>query len=86
MAVLQSQTLAAGPIEALFTVDEETTMSGAEGLKPGVLQGELYINLDAEEEGALSSAAPAARQPASQPHTPKSLRRPAWPHALASRG
>jgi len=53
MAALQSQTLVAGPIEALFTVDEETTMSGAEGLKPGVLQGDLYINLDAEEEGAF---------------------------------
>ncbi len=53
MAVLQSRTPAAGPIEALFTADEETTMSGAAGLKPDALQGELYINLDGEWEGTF---------------------------------
>ena len=51
MAVLQSDRLAAGPIEALFTVDEETTMSGADGLASDALQGDIYINLDGEEEG-----------------------------------
>jgi dipeptidase D len=62
MAILQSKTLNAGPIEALFTVDEETTMSGAGGLKPGELQSEIYINLDAEIEGQfiISSAGGAA--------------------------
>jgi dipeptidase D len=54
LAVLQSQTLAAGPIEALFTVDEETSMAGANGLLPGVLEGRTYINLDSEEEGTFT--------------------------------
>jgi dipeptidase D len=53
MAVLQSQTLQAGPVEGLFTVDEETTMSGASGLKGDVLQGSILINLDSEWEGVF---------------------------------
>jgi dipeptidase D len=58
MTVLQSETLAAGPIEALFTVNEEDGMDGAQGLKPGLLTGDIYINLDWETEGAfcISSA------------------------------
>ena len=54
MAILQSKTLQAGPLEALFTVDEETTMSGANGLKPDTLQGRILINLDSEEEGIFT--------------------------------
>ena len=54
MAVLQSETLQAGPLEALFTVDEETTMSGANGLKPDALQGRILINMDSEEEGVFT--------------------------------
>lgn len=50
MAALQAET-PTGPIEALFTVDEETTMAGATGLPPGVLQGSYLINLDQEQEG-----------------------------------
>jgi dipeptidase D len=53
MAVLQSQTLQAGPLEGLFTVDEETDMSGANGLKNDVLQGSILINLDSEWEGVF---------------------------------
>ena len=53
MAVLQSETLEAGPIEALFTVNEEDGMDGALGLKPGVLQGDILINLDWETEGSF---------------------------------
>lgn len=54
LAVLQSETLAAGPIEALFTVDEETTMAGANGLGPGELKGRILINLDSETEGEFT--------------------------------
>lgn len=54
MAVLQSDTLELGPIEGLFTVDEETDMSGINGLAPGVLQGTTLINLDSEEEGTFT--------------------------------
>jgi dipeptidase D len=53
MSVLQSKTLKTGPIEGLFTVDEETTMSGANGLKPDELQGRTLINLDWETEGSF---------------------------------
>jgi len=54
MAVLQSKTLALGPIEALFTVNEEDGMDGALGLQPGLLQGDTLINLDSEDEGVFT--------------------------------
>ncbi len=53
MAVLEATDLPHGPIEALFTTDEETGMTGAFGLKSGVLKGEILINLDSEDEGEL---------------------------------
>ena len=53
MAILESKTIKHGPIEALFTVDEETRMVGAKALKPGVLEGEILLNLDSETEGEL---------------------------------
>ena len=53
LAVLEDDTLAHGPLEALFTATEETGMDGAFGLRPGVLQGEILLNLDSEEEGEL---------------------------------
>ena len=53
MAVMQSKTLQAGPIEGLFTVNEETDMSGAFGLKEDALQGRILINLDSEWDGVF---------------------------------
>ncbi len=53
MAVLESKDLVHGPVEALFTMDEETGMTGARELKPGVLNGDILINLDSETEGEL---------------------------------
>lgn len=53
LAVLSDNTLKHGPIETLFTVDEEVGMDGAFGLKPGFLQGKTMINCDSEEEGKL---------------------------------
>ncbi|MDO9002007.1 MAG: aminoacyl-histidine dipeptidase [Aquabacterium sp.] len=51
LAVLEDRGLAHGPIEALFTVDEEAGMGGAQGLASGVLQGSVMLNLDTEEWG-----------------------------------
>ncbi|MBA4108379.1 MAG: cytosol nonspecific dipeptidase [Leptothrix sp. (in: Bacteria)] len=51
LAVLEDPALTHGPIEALFTVDEEAGMGGAQGLAPGVLQGSVMLNLDTEEWG-----------------------------------
>lgn len=53
MAVLQATNLVHGPIEALFTATEETGMDGANGLKPGMLFGNILINMDSEDEGEL---------------------------------
>ena len=53
MSVLQSDDIKHGPVEVLVTVDEETGMTGANELKPGVLHGDILINLDSETEGEL---------------------------------
>lgn len=53
MAVLESKDLQHGPVEALFTIDEETGMTGAFELKPGLLHGDILLNLDSEDEGEL---------------------------------
>ena len=53
MAVLTSNSIKHGPIEALFTVDEETGMTGVRGLKKGLLKGDILMNLDSEDEGQL---------------------------------
>lgn len=53
MAVLEDETLNHPAIEALFTIDEEVGMDGANGLEKGFLKGSMMINLDTEEEGEL---------------------------------
>lgn len=53
MAILELKDIEHGPIEALFTVDEETGMTGAFNLKPGFLEGKILLNLDSEDEGEL---------------------------------
>jgi dipeptidase D len=53
MTILESNDIQHGPIEALFTIDEETGMTGAFALKPGLLKGEILLNLDSEDEGEL---------------------------------
>lgn len=53
MALLQSTDVAHGPLECVFTRDEETGLTGAEGMKSGWMQGEYLINLDSEDEGEI---------------------------------
>src|SRR5665647_1705413 len=53
MAVLAAKVLVHGPIEAIFTCDEETGMTGAIGLQPKWLKGDILLNMDSEEEGEL---------------------------------
>ncbi|MCG8580483.1 MAG: aminoacyl-histidine dipeptidase [Bacteroidales bacterium] len=53
MAVLQSTDMEHGPVEALITMDEEAGMTGANALKPGILQGDILLNMDSEDEGEL---------------------------------
>ncbi len=53
MAVLASNDIEHGPIECLFTVDEETGLTGAEGLQSGFMTGKWLINLDSEDEGQI---------------------------------
>lgn len=53
MAVLTDPKVVHGPVEGLFTIDEETGMTGAKNLKKGILKGEIMINMDSEDEGEL---------------------------------
>lgn len=53
MAAMADKSLKHGPLEALITYDEETGMGGANALKPGILKGDILLNLDSEEEGEL---------------------------------
>ena len=53
MAILESKTIEHPAIEALFTIDEETGMTGAMGLEGGLLNGEILLNLDTEEDDEI---------------------------------
>lgn len=54
MAILAAEDIAHPPIEALFTIDEETGMTGALGLKGGLLTGTILLNLDTEDDNELT--------------------------------
>ncbi|KAA6300175.1 MAG: Cytosol non-specific dipeptidase [Candidatus Ordinivivax streblomastigis] len=53
LAVLDAGDMEHGPLECLFTVDEETGLTGAFALKEGYLSGNILLNLDSEDEGEL---------------------------------
>jgi len=53
LAILASDDIQHGPIECVFTRDEETGLSGAEGMKAGFMTGDYLINLDSEDEGEI---------------------------------
>ena len=76
MAILESNDIAHPELEALFTIDEETGMTGAMGLKAGVLKGEILLNLDTEEDdeigvGCAGGVDVTARRSYQQEPTPK---------------
>ncbi len=54
LALLDSREIPHPPIEAVFTVDEELGMEGAEAIDLTVLKGKKLINLDSEEEKTLT--------------------------------
>ena len=53
LAILDSDDIEHGPLECVFTRDEETGLTGAEGMKAGFMTGKLLINLDSEDEGQI---------------------------------
>ncbi len=53
MSILESKEIDHPELEALFTIDEETGMTGAFGLKPGALSGDILLNLDTEEDDEI---------------------------------
>ena len=53
MAVLADKEMKHGPVNCLFTIDEETGLTGAEALSPELLQGDILVNLDSEDEGEI---------------------------------
>lgn len=53
LAIMEDKSLEHGPLEFLFTVDEETGLTGASNLQPGFLESKTLMNLDSEEEGSI---------------------------------
>lgn len=53
MAILKDDTLEHGPLQCVFTRDEETGLTGADGMKAGFMEGDYLINLDSEDEGQI---------------------------------
>ena len=83
LAVLLDRKLVHGPLECVFTVDEEDGFTGVYALQPGVLRGRYLLNLDSEHEGLFcvgsaggadtAFALPTAREAAPKGHTPVGL-------------
>lgn len=53
LALLDADDIEHGPLECVFTRDEETGLTGAEGMKAGFMTGDMLINLDSEDEGQI---------------------------------
>ena len=53
LAILDANDIEHGPLECVFTRDEETGLTGAEGMKSGFMTGDMLINLDSEDEGQI---------------------------------
>ena len=73
MAILRSNDMEHGPIECVFTRDEETGLTGAMGMQTGFMSGDFLINLDSEDEGQIYvSCAGGARTTGFFPFHPES--------------
>jgi len=53
LAIMEERSLEHGPLELLFTIEEETGLTGAKNLSPDLVQSRTLLNLDSEEEGVL---------------------------------
>lgn len=74
LALLESTDIPHGHIEALFTIDEETGMTGAFNLHPDFLKGRILMNLDSEDEGELYiGCAGGMNTTATLPYTPEAV-------------
>lgn len=54
LAILEDKTVRHGPIESLYTIDEETGLTGAFAMKPDMLTGKIMLNLDSEDFGVIT--------------------------------
>ena len=53
LAVISDASVKHGPVQCVFTVDEETGLTGAEAMQPGFMEGDILLNLDSEDEGEM---------------------------------
>lgn len=87
LAILDDPSLVTPPIEALFTIDEETGLTGAFGLDEKLLTGSILINLDSEDEGELYvGCAGAVNNTASVPFSVEPTPADTTPYAVELRG
>ena len=66
LAILASDDIEHGPLECVFTRDEETGLTGAEGMKAGFMTGDYLINLDSEDEGEIFVSCAGGRNTSAQ--------------------
>ena len=87
MAILESKEIAHPAIDALFTIDEETGMTGAMGLKGGLLKGEILLNLDTEEDDEIGvGCAGGVDVTASKSYSPQSTPENAIAYQISVKG
>jgi dipeptidase D len=68
LALLADNSFPAGPLQALFTVDEETGLTGAQALEPGFISGDYLLNLDSEESWVLCIGCAGGKDSELTPH------------------
>lgn len=87
MAVLKSNDIKHGPLECLFTRDEETGLTGADGIEAGFMKGKMLVNLDSEDEGEIFvSCAGGCRTFAQMPFTYEAMPAGMFTFSLAIKG